>query len=68
MVPDSMASGRPWDPKLSPAVCHGLMLGFTLDSSFKPHSDEDCEGGIMAVFWGEMMLAEKGINLNQIVC
>ena len=58
---------RPWDPKLSPAVRHGLMLGFTLDWSFMPHSDEDCEGGIMAVFGGEMMLAEKGINLNQIV-
>ena len=52
---------------MSPAVRHGLMLGFTLDWSFMPHSDEDCEGGIMAVFGGEMMLAEKGIKLNQIV-
>jgi len=43
------------------------MLGFTLDRSFKPHFEEGCEGGIMVVFWGEMMLAEKGINLEQIV-
>ena len=39
--------------KLSPADCHGLMLGFTLDWGFKPHSKLDCKGTIMVVFfWG----------------
>ena len=58
---------RPWDPKLSPAVPHGFMLGFTLDWGFKPHSGEDCGGGIMVVFWGGNDVGRKGINLKQIV-
>ena len=55
---------RPWDPKLSPAVRHGLMLGFTLDWSFMPHSDEDCEGGIMAVLGGGNDVGRKRNKLK----
>ena len=46
-------------PKIEPCCTPWVDVRFTLDWSFKPHSDEDCEGGIMVVFWGEMMLAEK---------
>ena len=59
MLLDLMASGRSFmqrarsrDLKLSPADCHGLMLGFTLDWGFKPHSKGDCKGIIMVVFFG----------------
>ena len=47
--------------KLSPADCHGLMLGFTLDWGFKPHSKLDCKGTIMVVFFGGEVLVKKGI-------
>lgn len=71
MLLDLMASGRSFmqrassrDLKLSPTDCHGLMLGFTLDWGFKPHSKGDCKGIIMVVFFGGV-LVEKGIMTHK---
>ena len=60
-----MLRARSRDLKLSPADCHGLMLVFTLDWGFKPHSKVDCKGTIMVVFlWGEV-LVKKGIMTHK---
>ena len=71
MLLDLMASGRSFmqrarsrDLKLSPADWYGLMLGFTLDWGFKPHSKGDCKGIIMVVFFGRV-LVEKGIMTHK---